>query len=228
MFSSPSRSSMQRSESFMSSPAPAAPFSSTEQRSLYEITSGLVTLRTQPSRKAAAASALQAGMRFFATAVIDGDGVGSKWLLVHLRDIEDPAADAEAKPFVGATSSGLGRGGAAAPIFCSDDVALNLYTRGAPLPAFSGNACVKNGPLWIEEDCRHMRRIRAAHGEGIVGLSGHLKVAWKESACPRRRRDPVRAWSHSGLMPSKIGNAPVCNINFQRSRIVDLRMALEL
>jgi len=219
-------------------------------KGLYEVKTGMIQVYGRPSKFAPGEGALRAGTRFFGTPFRAGR---ARWLLLQVDPTDDRALfSAEAKS----------RAPQAKSFFASDDVARNLYSRAAPLPmAPPGRTWGEaEDPLWVLEDEQYLRRLRVVHrptgdvasrrvqsletddairlSAGVVAGGGPLRLAHRETKCPKRQRGPLSHWSHSALAPKRLGASTrgdfchatsrgnYCHVNFKRHSTVDPRLSL--
>lgn len=220
-------------------------------KGLYEVKSGLVRMYGRPSRFEAGEGAIRAGTRFFATPYQLGK---STWLLLQIED--------DGRTIFSPTTKS--RVPQAASFFASDDVAHNLYSGSAPLPlaprATGPGDLGADDPLWVLDDEQYIRRLRDVHrpvgdvsqrrlqsldaddairaSTGVVAGGGPLKVALRQTNCPKRQRGALGHWKHTSLGPGRAGASPkasfcfavpkgeYCHTNFQRHSIVDPRYSL--
>mmetsp|Transcript_117145 Transcript_117145/g.250313 ORF Transcript_117145/g.250313 Transcript_117145/m.250313 type:complete len:230 (+) Transcript_117145:37-726(+) len=201
-----------------------ADFQSEGRKGFYEVKSGMVKIHLEPSKQSAGLGALKAGIRFFATP----EQVGrTRWLRLNMPLDIAPAWSPDG-------TSAAGKNGG----FKSDDVALNIYNQGAPLPTFSGapHHGIAN-TFWILDDEQYVKRLRGVglqaggQGEGIPEgwRSSELRWAQRELSSPKRQMSSQRHWWNSGLKPHRNFGSTTsvcCDVNMQRWRTVDARLSL--
>lgn len=221
-------------------------------KGLYEVKTGLVHVYEKPSKFAPGEGALRAGTRFFATPFRQGR---SKWLLLQVPDdgriLFSPQADAKSRAPQSKT------------FFASDDLARNTYSSNAPLPMTPSSRTdpSEEDPLWVLDDGQYLRRVRDVHrpdksddysrrvqsleaddairgSAGVVWGGGPLKVAHRETRCPKRQLGPLGSWVHTSMSPKRLGASPqgdfchsatkgnTCHTNFLRHPMVDARYSL--
>lgn len=172
-------------------------------KGLYEVKTGLVHVYGRPNKFDPGEGALRAGTRFFATPYRLGR---SRWLL--LQQLPD---DGRIRFSPGAKSTVP----EAVSFFASDDVAHNLYSDKAPLPMAPRDKAdsSEEDPVWVHDDEQYLRRLRDVHrpigdvarrrvqsleaddaireSSGVVAGGGPLKMALRETKCPKRQRGPM-------------------------------------
>jgi len=184
------------------------------QKGVYEVTSGLVTLYVQPSKQSATLGILRGGVRFFGTPYQIGT---TQWLQVSVKN----ALAATCGQFTKACESRRLR--PRSITFASNDVGLNVYTRGSTLPHFADpaatpnpsraetapaaqttsasppqNATVGSGEwCWVLDSPQYLKRLRSVEWHQRGAGEGIVAPGWKDSPLKHARHELQSPMRHA-------------------------------